>query len=107
MEKIKILTPDDDKEWRDFIDRMMLHLHIRNNPEDDDYFITDCDGTFRMSRNLLKNRFFEFDEEATISFFQKKLKCYCDCDVFDKHPMSTEEHKEFYNKKELELERDP
>ena len=102
--KIKILTPDNDVEWRDFIDRMMLHLHIRDVPGDEDYFMTDCDGTFKMSRNILKNRFFDFDEESTIEFFQKKLQCYCDCEVFEKHPMSTLEKKEFYNKRELELE---
>jgi hypothetical protein len=93
MKSTKILTPDND-EWGEFINRMILHLDIRENPEDKDYYFTDCDGTFKMSRNLLKNRFYEFDEEATIQFFQKKLNCYCDCDVFDKHPLSTKERKE-------------
>lgn len=100
----KILTPDNDVEWRDFINSMILHLNIHGNPDDEDYFLTDCDGTFRMSRNILKNRFFKFDEDLTIRHFQNKLKCYCDCEVFEKYPMSTEEKKEFHNKRELELE---
>ena len=81
-EKLTPLNP----EWDEFIDRLMLHIAIRENPEHHDYYHTDCDGSFRISRNIIENRFSEMDIESTIDYF-KKNGWYCDCDVFDGCPL--------------------
>lgn len=80
--KIKLLTPDDEN-WEEFTNRLTIHLNIRENPEVKDCYISDCDGSFKITRNILENRFREmYDVEWTIMHLIT-MGYYCDCDVFD------------------------
>lgn len=79
-----VLTPLK-PEWKEFTNQITLHLNIINS-DDGEYFNTCCDGSFKIARNLLENRFPEFDLEATITYF-KKSQWFCDCDLFSESPL--------------------
>jgi hypothetical protein len=85
--KKKILTPMDER-WDEFMSSLMSHLNIQEEYDNYDemvHFSTGCDASFRITRNVLKNRFSGYDCEATIGYFQKN-EWYCDCETFLNSP---------------------
>jgi len=81
--KENVLTPLK-PEWVIFTNELTHHLHIYDCG--DNCWNSSCDGSFRITRNLLKNRFPEFDVEETIEYF-KMSQWFCDCGVFGESPM--------------------
>lgn len=79
-----LLTPTDPR-WDDFTDRLIRHLHLEENSEHEGYFWDDCDGSFRLCRNIIQDRFPEVDVEATLNYF-RQMEWFCDCDVFTNCP---------------------
>lgn len=75
-----ILIPTN-PDWDEYIERLIIHARIRENPEHPDYYISDCDGSFRVTRNILTNRFPEMNIKKTLEYL-RKMEWYCDCDVF-------------------------
>jgi hypothetical protein len=78
-----VLTPLK-PEWKKFTNELVFHLHIVDCG--DDSWNSSCDATFRISRNIIENRFPQFNVEKTIDYF-KKSQWFCDCDVFSESPM--------------------
>lgn len=71
-------------EWQSFTTELVQHLRIYDC--DDGCWNSHCDGSFKITRNLLENRFPDFDIDATIEYF-KKSHWFCDCGVFCESPM--------------------
>ena len=80
--KSKVFTPLDPR-WDDFTSALCYHLNIHDGY--DGAPISNCDGSFKYSRNLLENRYPEVDIEKTIEYF-KTMECFCDCEVFFEQP---------------------
>ena len=80
--KGKIIFTPLDSRWDEFTDALCFHLNIH---DDDDHATSNCDGSFKFTRNLLANRYPEVDIEKTIEYFRTAL-CYCDCDIFFEWP---------------------
>lgn len=79
-----VLTPLK-SEWEEFTRQIVIHLNIVDTP-DEEYYHTCCDGSFKLTRNIIETRFPEFDIEATIAYF-KKSEWFCDCDIFSESPI--------------------
>ena len=75
-----LLTPRDPR-WDRFIGSIYHHIRIRDDYDDPDLWMSDCDGSFRVTRNIIENRFPELDVEATLDYFRKMDWC-CDCELF-------------------------
>jgi len=78
-----ILTPMNPK-WERFEREVTHHLGIYECQ--DDTLNTRCDGSFKIARNIITNRFPEIDLEATIAYF-KKSEWFCDCELFFSAPV--------------------
>jgi hypothetical protein len=71
-------------EWDMFTSELCHHLNFPD--PDSGLHYSSCDGSFKISRNIIENRFPKFDLEATINYF-KKSEWYCDCEVFCENPV--------------------
>jgi hypothetical protein len=78
-----VLTPLK-PEWKKFTIELTSHLHVIECKED--YVDTCCDGSFKICRNILENRYPQFDMELKISYF-KQNHWFCDCYVFHESPL--------------------
>jgi hypothetical protein len=89
---MQILTPDvSPEDFNRFKGLLFDHLHVRDARLDNDpIFINDCDSTLRLTRNILKAHFPEYDTAGTISYFEKMM-WGCDCQVFYKSPCICDE----------------
>jgi hypothetical protein len=80
----KLFTPMD-KRWDDFVSALIAHLNVRDHPDYEYGFMSDCDGSYRISKNLLAGRYSDVNVTSTISYFQMS-GWMCDCEVFSCSP---------------------
>jgi hypothetical protein len=77
-----IFTPLDPR-WDDFTSSLCFHLNIHDGYDGEP--VSTCDGSFRLSRNILENRYPDVDVEKTLEYF-KTMDSFCDCEVFFECP---------------------
>lgn len=84
---MEVLTPMK-KEWEAFQLQLYTHLRIHEEPMwdmDEPTILTECDSTFRITRNVLTAHFDMYDLEGTIAYF-KKSGWNCDCQLYSDAP---------------------
>ena len=81
--RTKVFTPLDTR-WDEFTTSLCFHLAIREC-EDCGAPITNCDGSFQLTRNILESRYPEINIQKTLDYF-RTMNCFCDCEIFFEQP---------------------
>jgi len=79
VRKSKILTPLDPR-WDEFAASLMFHLNI-GECGDCGQPISLCDGSFRLTKNIIASHFPEVNIADTLDYF-RQMNCFCDCEIF-------------------------
>ena len=81
--KTKIFTPLDPR-WDEFTDSLCFHLSIREC-EDCGGPVTNCDGSFKLTYNIIESHYPEINIQKTLDYF-RTMNCFCDCEIFFEQP---------------------
>ena len=79
----KIFTPLDPR-WDEFASSLCYHLNIQECHGCGDVK-TNCDGSFRLARNIIESDYPEINIQKTLDYF-KTMECFCDCELFFECP---------------------
>ena len=81
-----ILTPLDPR-WEPFVISLFRHLCPRTAWDGDEEIpMSDCDGSFRIARNILTEQFPEMDVSENLNYFRAN-RWFCDCTVMHGCPV--------------------